>query len=63
MSPLGSSAGGGNIPWDEKAPNLTEQTRILAENSDRARQMVKAAEVESAARAGGALIMPTPAGR
>ncbi len=49
MSPRCSSAVAGNNPWDKKAPNLTEQTSILAENSDRARQMIKSAGVEMAA--------------
>ena len=43
------SRGGGDItknPWDPKAPNLTEQARILEENPDRARQMAQAAGAE-----------------
>ena len=35
-------------PWNPKAPNLTEQARIMAENPDRAKQLAKAAGVEIA---------------
>ena len=44
----GSRDGGDitNNPWNPKAPNLTEQARILSENPDRARQLAQAAGVE-----------------
>ena len=36
-------------PWNPKAPNLTEQARIMAANPDRAKQLAKAAGTEIAA--------------